>query len=543
MRGAVVGVAVLVAGVIPGARAADTEQGVDIELAYTCAVSSGQQPEGEPPTDGADPGGADPGKARKSADGPGSESDPSPGGDPSPGEGQDPGDGTDPGDEEFPVTVRITATLPTTATTGTSIEAAGVTTEITLPDVTRTPLPGLKAAEVTGATRLTVAVAQGEHTAEARWEGTAAQPLPVPTAGALRLTATGLVPTVTAGDSGDLTLRAGALALDLTPRTADGAPTEPPVTALNCTPDSGTDTLLATVGVDGGANPSPEPSTPAPGPDDGAAAPGRPGTGDLGISPVPRQGGAPAAAPPCVGDSANPFAMVAYVTGYSNVAKLNGASEIPVSCAQLVDVSKKIVPKPDGLHLIQHATGELDYRGKPVMPPATATFLTYGFMPTTARMELRQLDTMTIDSDLLLAKFTGTTLVRLPLSIRLYDVKVNGVPLDVGPNCRTAGSLYSADPDPANTRKHVVLKGELKGPGNGYQLVTGGILSTTVTIPPFTGCGVGEDLDPLFTSSVSGPGNYLKQVQAAPCASGVPVPDARYCTPELQPAKVPKPER
>ena len=36
-------------------------------------------------------------------------------------------------------------------------------------------------------------------------------------------------------------------------------------------------------------------------------------------------------------------------------------------------------------------------------------------------------------------------------------------------------------------------------------------------IPPFTGCGVGEDLDPLLTGLISGKDNYVKMTQGAIC--------------------------
>ncbi|MFE7132174.1 DUF6801 domain-containing protein [Streptomyces sp. NPDC057638] len=549
VRGAVAGVAVLVAGVIPGARAADTERTATAELAYACALPAGKSG-----------GGAT-------------------------------------GDATVRAAVRITATVPTGARVGEPVQPEDVTTALTFTDAARAALTALLGDGVTdvgGATRLTVGLAQEEHTATAEWEGTVAPSVPVPATGELTLTASGLVPTVTAGSSGTLALSAGALAVDLSARVeapptgqpsppgepdgpaapsasapaaastpsadpgpaptsaptgpADPAAGEPRLLALSCAPGKGQDTALATIAIQGDedTSPSPGPSEPTTGPGD-PGDPDAPGDPDgLDVSPPGRAGAARAAArpPTCVGNAANPLALAAYVTGYSNVSKLGAAAEVPVACTQLVDVWKKLQPKPDGLHLLQHATGELDYRGEPVMPPARATFLTYGFMPTTATMEIRQTGPMTVDSDILLAKYTGETLIRVPLTIRLYDVEVNGTPLEVGPNCRTSGPLYSADPDPAQTRRHVVMKGVLKGPGDGYQLVTGGILTGAVTIPPFTGCGVGgEDLDPILSSAVSGPGNYIKQVQGAPCAPGVPEPDPLYCTPDRQPVKVPKPER
>ncbi|WP_405997489.1 DUF6801 domain-containing protein [Streptomyces sp. NBC_00829] len=485
VRGTAVAVAVLAAVMIPGARAADAEQRVDVQLAYTCDLLSPKER----------------------------------------------------------VSLRITATFPEDAEADRAIRAEEVTTTVTLPDAARSRLAERGAVEVSGTTRLTVAVAQRQHTAEALWSGTAAQAVTVPASGDLTLAATGAVPLVKAGDIGELTFTAGALAFGLSARTADGGPAEPAAVPLTCVPAPGQEALLATVpvtGTEGSASPVPTP-TPMPSTDPGRQRDRAPG---LDVAPTPPSGTATADVPPCVGDTVNPFAMVAYLTGYSNVAKLKGASEVPVSCTRLIDVSKKIVPKPDGLHLLQRATGELDHLGRPQMPPAPATFLAYGFMPTTATMELTQLAPMTIDSDILLAKSSGLTLIRVPLVLRLRDVRVNGVPLDVGPNCRTTGPLYSKDPDPAqDTRDHMVLTGVLKGPGNGYQLVTGGVLTATMTIPPFSGCGVDEDLDALFTSAISGPGNYLKQVQAAPCASGNPRPDARYCTADHQPVKVPKPER
>ncbi|MBC7269927.1 MAG: hypothetical protein H5T76_14660, partial [Streptomyces sp.] len=76
----------------------------------------------------------------------------------------------------------------------------------------------------------------------------------------------------------------------------------------------------------------------------------------------------------------------------------------------------------------------------------------------------------------------------------------------------------------------------------GYQLTSGGPLTGEFTIPAFTGCGTGgEDLDPLLTASVSGPGNYTKQIQGQTCAPLVFNP--AECTEDLQPLQVPAPQR
>jgi hypothetical protein len=38
-----------------------------------------------------------------------------------------------------------------------------------------------------------------------------------------------------------------------------------------------------------------------------------------------------------------------------------------------------------------------------------------------------------------------------------------------------------------------------------------------ITVPPFTGCGVGENLDPIFNATISGPGNFVKLTQGTLC--------------------------
>ena len=89
-------------------------------------------------------------------------------------------------------------------------------------------------------------------------------------------------------------------------------------------------------------------------------------------------------------------------------------------------------------------------------------------------------------------------------SIQVENVLVNGTPLDVGSDCHTVR------PFP------LVLTG--KPP---YELQTGGVLNGTITVPPFTGCGVGENLDPIFNASVSGPGNFVQLTQGSLCVSWV----------------------
>ncbi|MGW5780053.1 DUF6801 domain-containing protein [Streptomyces sp. NPDC003863] len=486
-----------------------------------------------------------------------------------------------------PATVRITAAFPDRAAPGEEIRPTDVTTTVELPAAA--DLTASLGSTVRAETRLTVGVAQNEQRAQATWSGTA-QSLDVPADGPLVLTTTGEVPTLTTGTAGDLALSAEGLALDLAPGTAEATPTVPASLSVGCVPgrlpEDRTPFATIPVGADTGSGepgtppaspsapsapsssaPSSVPSSPA-----GRTVPMRPGTADgRGLAPKgPRTGqrgdkgltvadgntpGTPAvrpAAPPCATEKPTPLSLSAYITGYSNVRKLNGANVIPVSCVLIEQGEPQFDPRPDGsFHLLTPSTGNLSYQGLKQTPPFKATFLTFGFAPATATMVLEQTGPLTVDSDVLLAfpDNISETYVRARLVLRVLDVRVNGTRLDVGPSCRTEKSLTSPEPDPAkHPGDHLVLlgKGQLINgtDATGYVLTGGGPLTGEVTIPAFKGCGAGgENLDRLLTASISGPGNYIKQIQGQTCAVGVEVPTEGQCTEDRQPYVVPKPER
>ncbi|GGY36712.1 hypothetical protein GCM10010326_33300 [Streptomyces xanthochromogenes] len=493
-RGAVAAATVVLAAIVPGADVALGDQRTSAELAYTCAFPAGPHP----------------------------------------------------------VKMQVAARFPARAATGAAIRPAEVTTSVTLPEAAVAELTGLRAATTGATTRLTTEVAQNGAAAQALWLGTAPS-VPLTSPGGAVFRATGDVPTVTANSPGDLTVTAAGLTLEFRPLTTEGGATDPATLSVPCTPAPGSKGLLATVPIGtASSSPAPTPSTSATAPAAGGASRGTPESAPR-IAP-PKAAAAPAAAAPkCQGDTTDPLALAAYTTGYSNVTKMGNASLIPVFCSKVVqgpNQLKRIEVRPGvfELHLLQNSVGRLDYQGRAQTPPGPATFLTFGFMPTTATMTLEATGPLSIESDLNNTAGHGETYIRAPLVLHISDVKVNGTPLDVGPNCRTTGPVYSTDPDPArNTKDHLVLLGELKKGADtvwrGYSLSRGGPLDGSVTIPPFTGCGVGEDLSPLFTASVSGPANTVKQNQGAPCASGIEDDPAQLCTADKQPTTIPTPLR
>ncbi|MFE4047938.1 DUF6801 domain-containing protein [Streptomyces sp. YIM B13518] len=511
-RSAAIGAFVVLAATVPAAASAAGTQEVDAELRYVCALPSGRQPVG----------------------------------------------------------VRVSAAFPDRVEAGEAISPVDVTTTVELPADAVADLTALEAATARAATRLTVGVAQDEAAAEATWHG-AAEPAALPGAGPLTLTATGDVPSVTGRSDGDLTFSAGNLAVDLELGAADGTAAGPGTLTLDCSPaeDTPKDGLLATVrvGTDT-AGPSGSPSPPGSAPKAPAPSSGTPGAprdrqGDR----APKAAGDPPGsaadrdAPPCRYDDAHPptsASLNAYVTGYTNVRKLKGASLLPPSC-MLIEQGNPVDGPPDPEYLIfdTASTADFHYEGRKQTPPFESTFLTFGFTPVTATMVLEQTGPITIDSRIRMRwsdfRTITDTYVRAPLVLRVTALEVNGTPLDIGPGCRTETSLTSVDPDPANhPGDHLVLYGrgeqDLGLPATGYLLLSGGSLSGETTVPAFTGCDAGgENLDRLLTASVSGPGNLLKQVQGQTCSIANPVFgdefNAPQCTRDLQPYVIPVPER
>ncbi|AEW95587.1 MULTISPECIES: DUF6801 domain-containing protein [Streptomycetaceae] len=451
--------------------------------------------------------------------------------------------------------VTLAQSYPATGTAGHAIQPGPLTARVTLGHATAAWLPA-GTVQVTATATLTAHVTQGPARADATWPGLAAPPVTVPADGDLTLAATGAVTPVTVDGTGEVAFDAGTLTLALRTQRADATATTPASVTAACTPKPGQDTRLGTVPVPPAtgpsapptAGPSGTPATPAP---SGTPAPGtahrrhaievaRPADdGDGLCPPAPTDPPDPARLPkpptgaivlPAPGAPPLPVtAGCAYVAGYANVRKLDGAALIndPHRHPALARVSMG-VRRVLRLHAPPGEQPYIEYDSVAALklPPADTTFLTYGFMPTTATMELVPDGPMTIVQ-------TGYPFFKQPTlttiggyqTIRLRDVRVNGTPLDVGPDCRTVR--------PVDVVLHGRQDAYLPGGGDGkpdYTIQTGGPLAAKdLVIPAFTGCGAhGENLDALFTAAISGSGNSLNFVQGPLC---VPTddPSQRAC--------------
>ena len=225
-----------------------------------------------------------------------------------------------------------------------------------------------------------------------------------------------------------------------------------------------------------------------------------------------------------------PIQGCAFIKGFSDVRKLGEAAQVGPGFGD-IQVGKRLVTSQKSNYFETDSSGELYYkpclgsapRCKAIsgLPPVHGTFLSFGFMPTEATLQITQSGTLNVVSVGTLHNGVLTfSKIQSLASIRVEQVRVNGALLNVGPHCRTVR------PFPLS------LTG--KPP---YSLNFGGVLSGTINVPPFTGCGVGENLDPIFNASVSGPGNIVKLNQGSLCTDW-PVTGA---FPSGCPATVPKP--
>jgi hypothetical protein len=434
--------------------------------------------------------------------------------------------------------VTIAATFPRAATTGRRIQPTGVRMTVDLPPAAVTALRELGASAVSSTAILSVEASQ-RTTTTTNWQGQAPAAQPLPATGGITVEASGRAAPVTVTSRRTVTFTAAGLALALRLTSAAGA------SGASNSPSPASSASASANSVSPGPSPSPSSSgsaSPGPAAIQVACSPvsGRSTTLDAvpvvtaGASHTSPQRRPKVKIPKGCGDikvRGDGVAVCGYLTGYSDVKKAYGAALLqpkrPSKPALLnIDFAYRHVLKPG--KLIAFSTGELYYQGHHELPPVRATFLAFRFVPVTATLEVTELTPISIRSvsGTLAPPYRltvrGTTRVRIQIS----DVDVNGVPLAIGPHCRPVRS----------PRLTLIGHGENTFPPRGYTVPTGGPLSGELTIPAFTDCGVGQNLDPLLTGSISGPDNYVLMTQGKLC--GPSNPQNWTCPPP-----VPKPIR
>jgi hypothetical protein len=443
-----------------------------------------------------------------------------------------------------PVTVGVTAGLPVVAATGKPIQPTGVKLAMTLPSAAISALAGLRSATMSAATRLTVSASEGTHGTSLLWPGVTRRPVRPPASGPLTLTATGTVPSLTALSPGEVILTAAGLSVTFTggkaatPAPGPATPATPPATPAGTTNPGGPNA--------GGQAATPVPGGPAQRPlrVTCALAPGQHAAlGGVLITGKARPGGRRNAAlskgkcpklpkglkfnprfplPPIIHAPGTlklhfPEQGCAFTAGYADARKLKGAVFLNQVLTNVDQTVREIVNfNPNVNYADLDNIAVLNFHGKREFPPATATFLTFGFVPTTATVELLEHGTINIyaigpavPGACKPNKFQdcitrATVNSRLSVHIIRGSVTVNGVPLDVGPNCGTPA--FDA----------IVVGISASNPP--YSLDFGGPLTGEVNIPKFRHCGVTENLDPIFDAAISGPRNFNLLTQGVLCS-------------------------
>lgn len=397
-----------------------------------------------------------------------------------------------------PVTVRATATFPKETTAGEPVVAADASLSAAVPPAGLAGLPG--AASATAVVRWDTAILYGDTVDTVAW--VAAGPAPIPLSGTEDTVFDGPadVPSIAVGAAGDLELAAAALTVTVTGYTAEGVVTEPPTTELSCMLDEGQNAGVVVV-------PVLVPQTPSRG-----ELPG--GSGDEpDISVGPGRLPAPSAAGEIPKechkfDGAPPNFknwFCANLAGYANVNKLN-ASVLQPAGTQNITASPFSFKCAEGPGTLCFEARILpDYQGEPKLPPAPGSFRALGFIPTTGTMQLTQLAPAESYSwSTQRPPYRGLTTIKVKLSVQILEVAVNGRPLAIGSDCRSAETIEAT----------------LYGVYPAYSITLGGPLTGKITVPPFSGCGATEDLDPIVSGLVSGRDNFVKMTQGPVCYFG-----------------------
>lgn len=388
-----------------------------------------------------------------------------------------------------PVTAGITATFPISVPPGKPVQGTEVSAKLVLPEPTVTALADAGVVSVEGIAHLDVpATYLGETTPAQARLGIIARPLPAN--GELQVEGRGEMDAVPTARPGDMVLRLGPPELALLLRTADGSLiSDDPVAVVSCTAEAGQDTALTTVRV---APPAEDTTTPPP---PGTSAPGG------SDSPTTESGSAPPHADGArTEDEEDPGPCGAEIPDDAILTKRGFYNVVATTTVKKLD--SEVVFGPPG-----YLGGDVwiwlrndpetgtrlfcnGIRGDLLLPATRGSFTLFRFVPATSLIDVLPVGPAEGAIDPHTQDFTGQAIT----DMRLRDVRVNGTPFDVGPNCGTG----------------TPIKIDLAAKQTEWNLATGGVMEADFTIPEFGTCGVTESLDPLFTNLVSGPGNHIR---------------------------------
>lgn len=224
-----------------------------------------------------------------------------------------------------------------------------------------------------------------------------------------------------------------------------------------------------------------------------------------------------------------PTPVSVYLAGWSDTSKLGQALTLGYPAPALAENTPKGGVWQGGTVIngvsyeCSYGELQLDDNGTRELPPVTASFTGFNFMPITATAHLSQYGSAPVKLVFAVDQATSlySEITAVPVTLRLSNVTVNGIAVDVGNNCRTTGPLTSPE-SPVAPGDLVLSGGDTSGdPEPLNTVVEGGTVEGLATIPDFVGCVTpqGENLNPLLDATVSGPGNLIKVDQGPLCGS------------------------
>jgi uncharacterized protein DUF6801 len=386
-----------------------------------------------------------------------------------------------------PVSTTISAQLPETVPVGPATVSAFAVT-MTLPETAIATLRGGGATTVGATFTAAMTASWGQEPHDIAIPPLMATDVPLPDTGDLTLTATADVPPLDLPVLGPVAIAVPQVITALSVHKGETSSDLPCLQDPGQNGDIGTITVVA---ADPGSSTTP-PTTSGSEPPADSSTPGVSTPSTAGTTDPKHPEAAPDADDPPPGDVGDfddicnpdptapgniPAGKAWYkIDGPIHLLKLG--SDLPVPLSDLVGNAVLNFVSGDGGHAC------ID--GSVTVPDAPGYFVMFNFAPVTAiahtmphaksRTKIR----------------TGYLTSRTEAQIRLSDVKVNGVPLDVGPNCHTT--------DLAVIR--------LAGPYQGF--TSSGTVAGIVDLPAFSGCAHDTDVvNPLFNGLVAGDGNPI----------------------------------
>jgi hypothetical protein len=448
------------------------------------------------------------------------------------------------------VGLRIESNTPSSGSVGEPVQLGTIRIDVDLPaelvdevrakspsaapasTVTGEPSASAPSPALAGVAQMRVGVRDDSGVRNGGWPAFALAAVPSPSDGTMRLTGSGVAPPVVPRLPGGLSWTTGDLGLSLVPddAVADGDKAE---LSLHCAADK--ETVLGSVRVR---------------PETQALASGARSAGPVGAAAAQEKACEeipPPGVDPRYAINPDPTLMKIYDEPRKPDVMAELTSEgLPycIKAAGFVNIKKagNAIPFAAETHLrrgtIHYRTPDayegpnyLEQQGYLVnrTEQVPGTVLGFGFMPTRATAETVQVgapsagknDPITGNIQLSLAADPFATLnfvdhtsaeIASYVQIRAATAEINGVPINLGDKCRTSTALLHASAFLGNQETGLLE------PTVGETLV-----AENLKIPAFTGCGVTEDLSPLLTASISGPGNYVKAEAGGWCnpASGV----------------------